>query len=476
MQDKKHWSDIMPVNSFENYPMSWKPTIKNSNKALYQELATQLEQDIKNGILKPGTMLPPQRELADYLDINLSTVTRAFKLCIQKGLICGATGRGTFVSSDVTNNTILLNSKSNKLIEMGAIMPSREQNDYVLEAIQKLLKEPEAYNILQYDLVEDNVMQKNAAAQWIQYANYDVNPDNILFAAGGQNAIAGILASLFQCGDKIGTSSVIDPGVKTVANMLGIQLVPIPDEEGELSTDALRQICKKEGLKGIYIISDYHNPTTHTLTTQTRKKIAEIGKEFDLIIIEDAINSLLKENPLPPIALYAPENTIYISSVSKTLSPGLRIAFVAAADKYYKTLSIGLYNLNIMVSPILIETTVRLINSKSAEEILNKRREHTRKRNQIVNKVLEAYTILGDELCNFRWLMLPEGFTGKTFELCARNAGVQIYSAERFVVGNSKIPSAVRIAVTATTSEEEFEKGINILKDILESKVEFTYF
>lgn len=467
----------MPVNSFENYPMSWKPVIKNRNKAIYRNLAMQLEQDIKNGLLKPGTMLPPQRELADFLDINLSTVTRAFKLCEQKGLICGAIGRGTFVASDVTNSGILLgNAKEHKLIEMGAIIPDKEPNDLIIESIQKLLKEPDAYNLFQYELSEDNVMQKNAAAQWLKRANYEVNADNILFAAGGQNAIAGILASLFHCGDKIGTSTVIYPGVKTVASMLGIQLVPIPDEEGEFNCDVLRQMCKKEGLKGIYMISDYHNPTTHTITTSTRKKIAEIGKEYDLIIIEDAINSLLKENPLPPIAKYAPDHTIYISSVSKTLSPGLRVAFVAAAKQYYKELSIGFYNMNIMVSPILIEATVRLINFKVADEILDRRREQTRKRNHFMNKVLKGYTILGDDLCNFRWLVLPNGFTGKTFELCAKNAGVQIYSAERFVVGNSIIPSGVRIAITATQNEEEFKRGVYILKEILESKMEFTYF
>jgi DNA-binding transcriptional MocR family regulator len=467
----------MPVNSFENFPMSWKPNINNTTKAIYLELAQQLEQDIKDGVLKPGTMLPPQRELADYLDINLSTITRAFKLCEQKGLICGAVGRGTFVASDVTNSSILLsNSKEEKLIEMGAIMPAIAPNDYVLEVIQKLMKEPEAHNMLQYDLAENNTMQKNAAIQWIKRSNYIAKPDNILFAAGGQNAIAGILTSLFQRGDKIGTSEVIYPGVKSIANMLGIQLVPVPDDKGELSIEALRQTCKKEGIKGIYIIADYHNPTTHTMSTATREKIAKVAEEFDLIIIEDAINSLLRENPFPPIAVYAPDHTIYISSISKTLSPGLRIAFIAAADKYYQTLSIGLYNINIMISPFLIEAAVRLIDSNKADEILNKRRALTRKRNQIVNRVLSAYTILGDEFCNFRWLLLPERFTGRTFELCARNAGVKIYSAERFIVGSSKIPLAVRIAVTATPSDKEFEKGIYILKEILESEAEFTYF
>ena len=75
----------MPVNSFDNYPMSWKPDIKNLKPPIYKSLAELLEDDIKKGVLKPGDKLPPQRELADFLDLNLSTITRAFKLCEQKG-------------------------------------------------------------------------------------------------------------------------------------------------------------------------------------------------------------------------------------------------------------------------------------------------------------------------------------------------------------------------------------------------------
>lgn len=82
----------MPINSFENYPMSWKPDLSNTKPPIYLALVRQLEDDIKAGALKPGTKLPPQRELADYLDINLSTVSRAFKICEQKGLLSASVG------------------------------------------------------------------------------------------------------------------------------------------------------------------------------------------------------------------------------------------------------------------------------------------------------------------------------------------------------------------------------------------------
>lgn len=93
----------MPINSFDDYPMTWKPCIlKCGTIPLHIEIAEKLEHDIRGGIIRPSTKLPPQRELADYLDVNLSTITKAFKLCAAKGLISGEVGRGTYVSADVS--------------------------------------------------------------------------------------------------------------------------------------------------------------------------------------------------------------------------------------------------------------------------------------------------------------------------------------------------------------------------------------
>lgn len=96
----------MPINSFENYPMNWKPDLSNTKPPIYLALVRQLEDDIKAGVLKPGTKLPPQRELTDYLDINLSTVSKAFKICEQKGFLSASVGNGTYISSDVTSDKI----------------------------------------------------------------------------------------------------------------------------------------------------------------------------------------------------------------------------------------------------------------------------------------------------------------------------------------------------------------------------------
>lgn len=459
----------MPVNSFENYPMSWKPDLSKASGPLYKALASMLEEDIKNGTLTPGTKLPPQRELADYLDVNLSTISRAFKLCEQSGLVSATVGNGTYISSDVGTSSIL-SPGPEQLIEMGAILPHAEPNKIIVDYMQKMLSEPDSDRLFQYGSIGGNTWQREAAVRWIGKTGYSVEPEKILFSAGGQNAIAAILASLFKAGDRIGTDPLTYPGFKTAAKMLGIQLIPLEWKDSEITEEGLMNACRTDRLKGLYIIPDYHNPTTHTMSLNTRKMIAEVARKQNIIVIEDAINSILNTETLPPVAAFAPEQVIHIISLSKVISPGLRLAFVTAPEAYRTEINTGIYNQNITVAPFLLELSARLIHTGKADSIASQRREYTRQQNQIVSRYLDQYEIHGEEDCPFRWVLLPEAFTGKSFEICARNEGVIVYSGDRFLVGSSRTPAAVRISVTAARNSAEFEEGIKILRRILDSE------
>ncbi|MFJ7697716.1 PLP-dependent aminotransferase family protein [Lysinibacillus fusiformis] len=463
----------MPINSFDAYPMSWKPDISNSSAPLYIAIAQQLEQDIKEGKLTPGTKLPPQRELADFLDVNLSTITRAFKLCGQKGLIYASIGSGTFVSTDAASNKILLpTNRTTPIIEMGSVLPDNFVNEDITRYMKKMVSEPSFHKLFQYGRPECNAWQNEAVLKLFEWVNFQTDQP-ILLGAGGQNAIVGTLAALFQPGDRIGTDPITYAGMKTAANMLGIQLVAIQQYQGEMTKEGLLYACKNEHIKGIYVIPDFHNPTTHMMSVETRKMIAEVARQKNLIVIEDAIYSFLKEKPYAPIASYAPDKVIYIASLSKTISPGLRLSFIVTPPALRKKIMETLYNINISVSPIMLELAARLIHEGVAQTILEKHRAYAKQQNALVNHYLAEYQILGDEECIFRWLLLPDKFTGVQFELLASKAGVQVYAAERFAVGNAKPVNAVRMAVAAP--EYQLEQALIILKDILESNGDYTF-
>lgn len=459
----------MPVNSFENYAMSWKPTKPSAGKPLYLALAEQLEADIAAGILLPGTKLPPYRELADYLDINVSTITRAFKVCKQKGLLSGTIGSGTFVSYDTTADTRVTREPDSPFtVEMGPIFPRTNTTEDVSSMLKKMMTEPNFGKLLQYGDLDGSKWKKKAAAKLIRKAGYDTEADSLLPATGGQNAIAAILAGLFQAGDRIGTDPLTYPGVKTAAKMLGIELIPIEHENHEISEAGLLHSYKNEHIKGLYIMPDYHNPTTHIMSLSTRKMIARIAQEKKLVVIEDGAHSLQNAHPLPAVATFAPEHTIYIASLSKTVAPGFRLAYIASPLQYKSALSDALYTINLSLSPFLTELASRMIAAETVNRIIREHRQLTKNRNRLANQYLPKHLLLGADECIFRWLLLPNHDSGKEFEQLAQKSGVQVYASERFAVGKAKPPAAVRIVVTTPETCDELRTGLEVLKGLLD--------
>ncbi len=455
----------MPVNSFENYPMSWKPALLDRTPPIYTKLAHELAEDIRRGFLKPGVQLPPQRELADFLDLHLSTITRTYKLCEERGLLCAKTGKGTFVASDVKTSDILLYSKENtELIEMGTVHPPYNDNEEIIEFIKKILVQPDMNHFLEYRSPGGTEMQRKTVSEKLKKINVTISPDNIVLATGSQNALCGALLGLFQGGDKIGTNSHSFSGLKSIAKMIGIQLVSLPENEGVLQCEALEKFCKTEKLKGLYFIPEYHNPTTHSLTNEERICITDTAKKLDLIILEDAINRMFRETSQLPLFAYAPEQTIHIFSVSKFLCAGLRMAYVSTPSRYKAALDTALYNMNLMVSPLNAEITNRIFNSPLFDKIIEGKRYELRERNKLVNCFLQEFQVYGEDTCSFRWLKLPEQWnSGLEFELFAKGIGVQVFCAEKFSVGNVISPKAVRICVSAPHTKECLEMGLEKL-------------
>lgn len=459
----------MPINSFEDYPMSWKPDLNNTKPPIYLALARQLEEDIKAGVLKPGTKLPPQRELADFLDINLSTVSRAIKICEQKGLLSASVGNGTYVSADAASDKIIVCGQENpSFIDMGGLYPHGEANCKVKQYAQRLLKKPDALKLFCYGESEGTEMQRSAGAEWFGKIGLPTDKKHIILAAGGQNALAATVWGLLKQGDRLGTDYVTYPGIKTAAQMAGVQLVAVQHKDFEMTEAGIHFAIQNENIKGIYVIPDFHNPTGHIMSLETRKMIAEIAIEKNILIIEDAINNLLEDNPLPPIAAFAPEQVICLASLSKTIAPGLRTAFIHVPEKYRHNLATAIYAMNISNSALLATISAELILNGVADEIIKERKNEILKRNLIADEILKGYLVESKLTCPIRYLLLPDYFTGKSFEICALQAGVQVFGAERFTVGNKPADKTARISIITPPAIAELAEGLKRLKMILQ--------
>lgn len=458
----------MPVNSFENYPMSWRPKLNRENTPLYLSIAAALEKDIAAGNLQPNDKLPPQRELADYLDVNLSTVTRAFKLCESKGLISGTIGRGTYVASDVSANLPMLSEREeSNCINLGASHPLYQQNRYIIQMLKKLPSRINIDNLLKYTDISGSELQKESACIWLHKLGIPAQSKNILITSGLQNSLTVILASLFRHGDKIATNSLIYPGIKNIANMLGIILIPIPYRNSKMDLKYLEQICKAENIKGIYVIPDSHNPTTVTMDLNERIHLSSIIEKYALINIEDGTYTFLSE--MPNLSLYEliPDHTIHICTLSNSLSAGLRISFLAAPPAFRESLLTGIRNINVMSSPIETELAAQLIQTGIAEHITADKIQEIIKRNRITENLLAGNDLWGTQRSQFRWLILRNSINSHELEIYLRKMGVQVFCSERFLVGNSTLISAIRLAVCSPDSHGDLARGLQIINEAL---------
>lgn len=455
----------MSINSFDDYPMSWRPELERGSVPLYLSLAERLEHDIADGRLLPGTKLPPQRELADFLDINLSTVSRAFKICAQKGLLSGSVGSGTYVAYNSLTNLIEPCNPSAPLIRLDSMTPETLVQDELIELLQKMTCEPNFSELFQYSFgISD--WQKQAACSLLSRVGCTIPPERLLAAEGAQNAISSIFAGLFKPGDKLGVDPLVYPGVKSAAKLFGIQLIPIRQENGEMSEAGLRSAIKNDGIRGVYVVPEYQNPTAHIMSTECRHMIAALSHENGLIVMEDGIGNLLAPTGTSIYSL-APENTIFVLSLSKAVSPALKLAYLAVPERFYGELDSALYNINFYHSALLIELGSRLIASGKLDVLLGRRAEGIRKRNNLVDIILKNYRVGGDEHSLCRWLFLPDGISGAEFEAEALRRGVSVYGSEHFAVGKNPPIAGARLAVCAPSSLEELEKALIILRDIL---------
>lgn len=455
----------MPVNSFETYPMSWKPAW-NKERPLYRSLAQRLEDDIRSGALLPGTKLPPQRELADFLDINVSTVLQAFRICSDKGLLTSVIGSGTFVAYDAMTNLSLAPDGTEPLIELASMMPETIAVDGVVASLQAMLAEEKAPAFFQYG---------SGRAAWRRLAALDllrragaVGKEGAVAANGGQNAIVASLLALCRPGDRLGVDPLVYSGLKQAARLLGVRLVPVAQERGEMSADGIRYAVQNHQIKGLYVVPDFQNPTAHVMSEQGRRTIAQAAEDEGLFIIEDGVARLMAADPLPTIQSLAPERTFFILSLSKVLLPTLRMAYILCPPAYTDALQGIVQSLHLSQSELLAELTARLLVSGAAEALIAARREGAARRNAIAEEILKGYTLLGSSECLSRWLVLPEGLTGTQAEAEARRRGVAVYGDAHFAVGPASRQHGLRLAVTAPAADDELAEGLRRLKSILD--------
>ncbi|MGG3181399.1 PLP-dependent aminotransferase family protein [Priestia megaterium] len=461
----------MPVNSFDNYPMSWKPEKKELKRPFYESIAALLEQDIINGFLAPGTKLPPQRELADFLDLNFTTITRAYKVCEVKGLIYAVTGKGTFVSSNAARSITISTDKIRNRIDLGFVASFEQSNGIVAEAMQKVMSKSYLEQLLNYNDPTGIAHQKAAGLNWMQSFGIQADQEYISIVSGAQNALAIILTALFEPGNRIATDLYTYSNFIELAKMLHIQLVPIPGDEFGMLPDELDKQCMQLNIQGIFLMPSCNNPTTVMMSDVRKQEVATVIQKHRLILIEDDIYAFLTAGIISdyqqPMFNLLPEQSIYICGTSKSICSGLRVAYIVYGDAFREKILQAIFNINVKTSSLDAEIITELILSGKAYEIASHKQQLAQSANDIYLKYFPQREQIGHPLSFYRWLPIEEHNDALLLEADLKKHGIRVFHSDRFLNGSTTPNKYLRIALSSTKSLDELEIGLERLKNYL---------
>lgn len=447
----------------------WNPKDLDTDGVLYMAIADALERDVRGGVLKPGQKMPTHRELADIIGVNLTTVTRAYREAGRRGLVAGAVGRGTYITADLGANTSLvcIEERPDRIIELGLVYPLYNNEPDLAGAIGKLANDKQLKKYLMYSDPLGLSEHREAGTFWVKRFGISATVEDMVICAGAQHALTCCLLSLFEAGDRIAVDCLTYPGLKGMAKNLGIKLEPIAmDREGMLP-GSLEAACRRNPVKGLYLMPGMQNPTTACMSLRRREEIAGIIERRGLALIEDDIYCFAVRDNIRAIASLTPQNSVYIAGVSKAFYAGLRVAYVVAPPKFRYRIAQAVVN-TIWMAPTLNAAIVSdCIRDGTADRIIALKLAEISKRFLLAEEKLSGYSFAGSPGSFFIWLNLPEHLTGKEFELLARKGGVNVFGAERFAVGAGAPRPAIRIALSGTETIEELGQGLDKLRSIL---------
>jgi len=238
------------------------------------------------------------------------------------------------------------------IISFGGGMPAPDvfPCEEFLEACQRVLRENGPQS-LQYGPTEGYRPLREMITRHTARYGIEVTPDNVLITSGSQQALDLLGKILINRGDRILVESPTYLGALQAWAPYGAEYVTVPMDEYGMQTDALEEALRS-GPKFIYVLPNFHNPTGVTLSLERRHKLIELADRYGVPVVEDdPYGQLRYEGEHIPSVVFLDSqarnsnescyrgNVIYLSTFSKTLAPGIRLAWVIAPPEVIRKLT-----------------------------------------------------------------------------------------------------------------------------------------
>ena len=418
-------------------------------RARYKSLVDTFAQAIRSGDMPPGTRLPTHRQLAAEHGLALVTASRVYTELEAMGLVSGETGRGTFVreiSLPPGQGSGQMNVAAG-MLDLNFNYPSLPgQADLLRTALRQLALSGDLEALLRYQPHAGRVHERAAAARHLLSRGLAVASEQVLLVSGAQHGLAVTMMALLKPGDVIAVDALTYSGFKVLAETLHLEIVAIPVTPTGPDLEYLHSLCRKRPVRAVYSMPTLHNPLGWVMGLALREQLVAIARQHNLMIIEDAAYAFLAEDAPPPLATLAPERTVYVAGLSKSVATGLRVGFVAAPVPWVKAVERTIMATTWNVPGVMSAIAVGWIEDGTVAQLEAQKREDARARQGLAAQVLTGLDYLSHPSSYFLWLPLPEEARADQVAMALQRENVSVSTAEPFAVG-AHVPHALRLAL-----------------------------
>ena len=438
--------------------------------ARYKTLVDTLAAEIRAGRRAPGTRLPTHRELAAREGLALVTATRVYAELEAMGLVSGETGRGTFVREALLPRSLGIDQQAAAagVLDLNFNYPSLPgQADLLRSALRQLASSGDLEALLRYQPHGGRPHERETVARHLASRGLTVGAGQVAIVDGAQHGLATTVMALLQPGDVVATDALTYPGFKVLAEAHRLELVPIPGAGQGPDLDALEALCKRRRVRAVYAMPTLHNPLGWVMGASRRRRLVAVARRHGLLIIEDAAYAFLAGDPPPPLAALAPEATVYVSGLSKSVATGLRVGFVAAPAAWVPKIERAIRATTWNTPGVMTAIACGWLDDGTVTRLEAEKRHDAMTRQAIAGDVLTGLRCVRHPASYFVWLPLPEEVRADKVAMALMSDRISVSTAEPFAT-TAQVPHALRLAlgsVELDTLRDALEKVKRVIND-----------
>jgi 2-aminoadipate transaminase len=329
-------------------------------------------------------------------------------------------------------------------------------------AFDEVLSGPDAIRALQYSTTEGDPALRRRLAAYMATGGLDVGGDDILITTGSQQALGLVAAALLNPGDTILVEDPTYLAALQTFQLADVNAHPIAGDEHGPDPDALIETARRTNAKVAYLIPTFQNPTGRTMPAERRAALAEAAAAANLWLVEDDPYSALRLDGEPADLLAshpaARDRTIVIQTLSKVLSPGLRIGYLRAPAALRGPLTVAKQAADLHTSTVAQLAAERWLATHDLREHIAGLATHYRPRRDALLAALAEHLPEGSRMTSpegglFIWIELPEGHDAETILARAIANGVAFVPGKYFYAGEP-VKETLRVSFATATPDE----------------------